>query len=79
MKVEVRLFAFFTKYLPENAERHRVVLELEEGTIVRQVLEQLQVPLEEIKLLFINGVRAEIEDVLKEGDIMAAFPPVAGG
>ncbi|MBT7713680.1 MAG: MoaD/ThiS family protein [Deltaproteobacteria bacterium] len=79
MKVEVRLFAFFTKYLPANAKRHRVELELEEGTTVEQVLLQLRVPLEEIKLIFINGVHAEIEDVLKEGDKMAAFPPVAGG
>ncbi len=79
MKVEVRLFAFFTKYLPDNAERHRAELELKEGTLVKQVLMQLKVPLDEIKLIFINGVHAELEDVLKEGDIMAAFPPVAGG
>ncbi len=79
MKVEVRLFAFFTKYLPANAERHRAELELKEGTIVKQVLMQLKIPLDEIKLIFINGVHAELEDVLKEGDVMAAFPPVAGG
>jgi len=79
MNVEVRLFASFTKYLPDSADGHKIVLELNEGTSVKQVLEQLQVPLDEIKLVFINSVRAEIEDVLKEGDRMGAFPPVGGG
>jgi len=79
MKVEVRLFASFTKYLPDSAEGQKVNLELNEGTTVRQVLEQLKVPLDEIKLIFINSVHADIDDVLKAGDRMGAFPPVAGG
>ncbi|MBT4265608.1 MAG: MoaD/ThiS family protein [Deltaproteobacteria bacterium] len=79
MKVEVRLFASFTKYLPDDAEGQKVILDLAEGTTVKQVLVQLRVPLEEIKLVFINSVHAEIEDVLKDGDRMGAFPPVGGG
>ncbi len=79
MKVEVRLFATFTKYLPNDAEGHKIVLELAEGATARQVLVQLQVPLAEIKLVFINSVHAEIEDVLQDGDRMGVFPPVGGG
>ena len=79
MKVEVRLFASFTKYLPDDAEGQKVILDLAEGTTVKQVLVQLRVPLEEIKLVFINSVHTEIEDVLKDGDRMGAFPPVGGG
>ncbi len=79
MNVEVRLFASFTKYLPDSAEGHKIIMTLNEGTTVKHVLEQLKVPLEEIKLVFINSVRADLEDVLKEGDRMGAFPPVAGG
>lgn len=79
MKVEVRLFASFTKYLPDNAEGHKILLELAEGTTVEQVLVQLRVPLDEIKLVFINSAHAEIEDILQDGDRMGAFPPVAGG
>ncbi len=79
MKVEVRLFATFTRYLPDHAEGHKIVLELADGTTAKQVLVQLRVPLEEIKLVFINSVHAEIEDVLKDGDRMGVFPPVGGG
>ena len=79
MKGEVRLFASFTKNLPDDAEGQKVILDLAEGTTVKQVLVQLRVPLEEIKLVFINSVHAEIEDVLKDGDRMGAFPPVGGG
>ncbi len=79
MKVEVRLFASFTQYLPEGAEDHKVVMELDEGTTTKQVLERLGVPLDNVKLVFVNSVHAGLEDVLHEGDRMGAFPPVAGG
>jgi molybdopterin synthase sulfur carrier subunit len=79
MKVEIRLFASFTKYLPDGAEGHKIELELAEGTTIEQVLMQLKVPLDEVKLVFVNSVHAEIKDVLKNGDKMGAFPPVGGG
>lgn len=79
MKIEVRLFASFTRYLPDHAEDHRVILDLAEGTTVKQVLQKLQVPLDEIKLVFVNSVRAGLDHVLSDGDRMGAFPPVAGG
>ena len=79
MKVEVRLFASFTKYLPEDAEGQMVQMDLEEGTTIEQVLIKLGVPLDHVKLVFLNNVKAPVDSVLNEGDRMGAFPPVAGG
>ncbi|MCP4297607.1 MAG: MoaD/ThiS family protein [Proteobacteria bacterium] len=79
MKVEIGLFATFAKYLPEEAEGFKVTIELDEGSTVKDVLLRMGVPLDEIKLIFINSVKADVEDVLKDGDKMGAFPPVAGG
>lgn len=79
MKIEVRLFATFRKYLPENAQGQRAQLDLPEGMTVKQVLEQLKVPLDTVKLVFVNSVHADLDQVLKEGDVLGAFPPVAGG
>lgn len=79
MKVEVKLFAAFTQYLPEGANGNIATMELEEGTSVKDVLNSLKVPPEQIKLIFINSVRANIDDELKDGDKMGAFPPVSGG
>lgn len=79
MKIEVRLFASLSRYLPDDAVGQRIELELDEGTTVKQVLVQLGVPLDELKLVFVNSVRTGVDDVLKDGDRMGAFPPVAGG
>ena len=79
MKVEIRLFASFTQYLPPSAEGQKAELELDKGTTIRKVLKQLGVPLDTVKLVFANGVHADMDYVIQEGDRIGAFPPVAGG
>lgn len=79
MKIEVRLFATFTQYLPDHAQGQKAMLEFPDGTSVREVLQDLGVPLETVKLVFINGVHAKLDDIVQDGDRVGAFPPVAGG
>ena len=79
MKVEIRLFASFTQYLPPDAEGQKAEMELDEGTTIKEVLTRLGVPLDMVKLVFANGVHAEMDYVIQEGDRIGAFPPVAGG
>jgi sulfur carrier protein ThiS len=54
-------------------------LEVREGTTVKALLENLKVPMETVKLIFVNGTHAKDGDVLKDGDRLGVFPPVAGG
>ncbi|MCG8337519.1 MAG: MoaD/ThiS family protein [Proteobacteria bacterium] len=79
MKVEIRLFASFTRYLPPNAEGQKAAMDLDEGTTIKDVLTHLGVPLDTVKLVFANGVHANMDYVIQEGDRIGAFPPVAGG
>ncbi len=79
MKAEIRLFASFKKYLPDHAEGQKVTVELEEGTTIKSVLQQFGVPLETVKLVFVNSVHAKMEDIIQDGDRVGVFPPVAGG
>ena len=76
MKIEVQLFASLMPYMPGQAP---YVMEVAEGTTVGAVLASLKVPAGLAKLIFRNGVHAREEDVLQEGDRVAAFPPIAGG
>ena len=50
-----------------------------EGATVRQVLEMLNIPEKETKMLLINGRHADKERVLDEGDVFHVFPIMAGG
>lgn len=43
------------------------------------ILEHLGIPAEEVSILLINGFHKKPEDPVKDGDILALFPPVGGG
>jgi len=79
MKVELYLYASFKSHLPEKSFGNSCVLEIEEGTTVRELLSKLAIPAEAPKVIFLNGVHALGDEVLKNGDRVGAFPPVAGG
>lgn len=76
MKITVKLFAFLRQ------ERFKIRdLNFPDGTTVGQVLDDLSISRQEMEIgiIFINGKHAEFSTVLKEDDILAVFPPVAGG
>ena len=83
MNVRLKLFANLANFLPPGAERNEVWLEVADGQSVGELLDQFNVPRDACHLMLINGrfsPPAEADDVvLKEGDTVAVWPPVAGG
>jgi sulfur-carrier protein len=80
LKVELKLCASLAKYAPETpGSQGTVVIELPEGKTVGEMLKGLKVPLESVKLVFLNGVHSDMNQPLREGDRVGVFPPVAGG
>ena len=79
MKIDLRLYASLRKYLPEKSGEASSVLEVRDGTTIRGLLTQLGVPLAAPRVIFLNGIHAEGDEILKDGDRVGAFPPVAGG
>lgn len=83
MQVRFKLYATLAKYLPPQAARNEVMLEVADGATVYDVLTSHNVPMETCHLVLINGVFAPPsnarETVLKPGDTLAVWPPVAGG
>jgi len=79
MKIELRLYASLAAYMPGNTAGNPLTVEVSEGTTIRGLLQQLEVPREDIKVVFLNGIHATDEDVLKEGDRVGLFPSVGGG
>ncbi len=80
MKIQLRLFASLAVYLPDQRKDSPSCLaEVEEGTTIKSLLESLKVPPELPKIIFLNGVHADETAVLKDGDRLGVFPPLAGG
>jgi sulfur-carrier protein len=49
------------------------------GMTGRQIIHDIGIPEKDVRLIFINGRHASLEDRLADGDILALFPPVGGG
>jgi sulfur carrier protein ThiS len=54
-------------------------VEIPEGMTVKGLLENMGVPFEAVKVIFINGLHASGDEVLRDNDRVGVFPPVAGG
>ncbi len=79
MKIEVQLYATLAQYLPKGAEKRRAVMEFIDGITVGRVLDQLGISKEHPNMVLVNGIHTEDDTPLKDGDVLAVFPPLAGG
>ena len=74
MLVEVRLFADF-----RNGRLKEKELELPEGSSLSDLLVHLKIPEKDAKNLILNGRAVSVEHKLSHHDVIAIFPPIAGG
>ncbi|MBI2202271.1 MAG: MoaD/ThiS family protein [Candidatus Rokubacteria bacterium] len=79
MKVEVQLFATLAPYQPPSGEDGRALLDVPPGTTVTQALRALGIPDEMPRIVLVNGHDALDDRLLQPDDVVAAFPPLAGG
>ena len=73
--IQIKLFATLQRFMPASAENYAI----ETGTTIRTLLQQLDLPENKAKLIFIDGVKAELTTVLQGGERVGIFPPVGGG
>ena len=84
MKIVFKLYASLTQYLPAQARYdNRLSLELPEGSSVAEVIEPFGLPQKLVHLVLVNGVyvppEQRLSHVLVDGDVLAIWPPIAGG
>ena len=72
--IEVRLFTTLRE------GRGKVFfLEGDEYSCGTDILKEFQIPEEEVSIVLINGFHSKPQDPVKDGDVLAIFPPVGGG
>lgn len=74
MVVEVRLFASFREGRFKEKE-----LELPEGSTLGDLLAQLEIAEKDAKITIVNGTAVSAGHTLADRDVIAIFPPIAGG
>ncbi len=70
MVVEVRLFATFREGRFKEKQ-----IELGEGSSLSDLLEHLEIPAKEARILLVNGMAVSAEHKLIMNDVVSIFPP----
>lgn len=92
MKVQVKLFASLAQqvrqrtqppeHAPDRAELRAgqpFQLELPPGSCVAELITQIELPAEEVKVVFVNARARRFDHPLADGDQVGIFPLVGGG
>jgi molybdopterin converting factor small subunit len=79
MRVKVKVFATLVHHVPNAVSAVPFEVELAESARVDDLVAQLKLPVEDVKLVFVNGRARPPEWVLQPGDELGIFPPVGGG
>lgn len=84
MHITFKLFASLSDYLPPEAKyANQVSYPLQDNQTIQQVIDSFQLPDKLVHLVLVNGVYIYPEQrsshILKDQDVLAIWPPIAGG
>ncbi|MBW6484624.1 MAG: MoaD/ThiS family protein [Syntrophobacterales bacterium] len=78
MRVQAKLFATLRHYAP-GAPGRPFEVDLAEGATVADLLRQLDVPAEEVKMVYVNARARPVDWPLEAGSEVGIFPLIGGG
>jgi sulfur carrier protein ThiS len=82
--VTLKLYASLTRYLPEAFRKgHAMPMEVDATATIASIVAPLGMPPARVKLVVLNGVFVPPSERavtrFADGDVLAIWPPVAGG
>jgi molybdopterin converting factor small subunit len=72
--VHVKLLGSLPSFVP-SSQAGVTQISLKDDSTVRDAIEELKIPAEQVKLVLVNHTGAELSQPLKEGDQVSLFPP----
>lgn len=79
----LKLYASLSEFLPLGAVDNKAQIEVGDSDSIAVIIEKFNLPDRLVHLVLVNGVYIEPEDrpsrILAPGEVLAIWPPVAGG
>lgn len=84
MQITLKLYATLGDLLPAGAMKNAAPITVDEGVTLNQIIDEYRVPRKLAHLVLVNGhfkcdADRDQSGDLVEGDVLAIWPPVAGG
>jgi sulfur carrier protein ThiS len=84
MQITFKLYASLGDHLPaDRRQGNQMPLEVATDATILDIIEPFNLPMKLVHLVLINGVFVPPEErgtrTLKDGDVLAIWPPIAGG
>jgi sulfur carrier protein ThiS len=85
MNITFKLHASLRDFLPADAAHHRTTVNIDvpEGSTVQNVIDHYALPSQQVHLVLVDGVYLHKDQrltrMLKAGEALAIWPPIAGG
>lgn len=79
MKIRVKLIATYLIHLPPGTQGNTAEMDVPEGATIGDVFGPLGIPLDDTSVFLLNGIQAEADVSLSDGDVLTAFSAIAGG
>jgi molybdopterin converting factor small subunit len=79
MKVKMICYGAMRDYLPSNARDNTALVELSDGAAVQDLMDELGAPRRLAAYVLVNEDKADLGQVLREGDAVTLMPPFTGG
>ncbi len=84
MRITLKLYATISQHLPAGSVKNTVEIDVDDDASLHDIIDKYNVPRELAHLVLINGVFVCDADrdqggLLKQDDVLAIWPPVAGG
>jgi sulfur carrier protein ThiS len=79
MEIELHLYASLKRDLPVKGDGTSRRIDVDQGTTIEDLLDRFSIPADTVRIILLNGVHAAGGRVLKDGDRLGVFPPLAGG
>ncbi len=83
IRITLKLFALLSGYLPDGATRNQVELSVPASSTPMSIMSSLRLPVPLCALVIVNRTFVHVADRatrrLVDGDVLAIWPPIAGG
>ncbi len=83
MHITLKLYASLREHLPKDAKDQTIKIAVSKQETVFSILDRFAVPRGAVHLVLLNGhyldEQARNQSAFSEGDILAIWPPIAGG